>query len=34
MNDYKITYTGEGEGYQLVTERTEAAAKKFFHHQY
>ena len=30
MNEYKITYTGEGEGYQLVTERTEAAAKKFF----
>ena len=30
MNEYKITYTGEGEGYQLVIERTEAAAKKFF----
>lgn len=30
MNEYKITYTGESEGYQLVTERTEAAAKKFF----
>ena len=30
MNEYKITYTGEGEGYQLVVERTEAAAKKFF----
>ena len=30
MNDYKITYTGEGEGYQLVTERTEDAARKFF----
>lgn len=30
MNEYKITYTGEGEGYQIVTERTEAAAKKFF----
>lgn len=30
MNDYKITYTGESEGFQIVTERTEAAAKKFF----
>lgn len=30
MNEYKITYTGESEGYQLVIERTEAAAKKFF----
>ena len=30
MNEYKITYTGEGEGYQIVTERTEADAKKFF----
>lgn len=30
MNEYKITYAGEGEGYQLVIERTEAAAKKFF----
>lgn len=30
MNEYKITYTGEGEGYQIITERTEAAAKKFF----
>ncbi len=30
MNDYRINYTGESEGYQTVTERTEAAAKKFF----
>lgn len=30
MNDYKVTYTGESEGYQIVTERTEAAARKFF----
>ena len=30
MNDYRITYTGESEGYQTITERTETAAKKFF----
>ncbi len=30
MNEYKITYTGEGEGYQTITERSEAAAKKSF----
>lgn len=30
MNEYKITYTGESEGYRLVVDRTEAAAKKFF----
>ena len=30
MNEYKISYTGESEGYQIVTERTEATAKKFF----
>lgn len=30
MNDYKITYTGESEGFRIITDRTEAAAKKFF----
>lgn len=30
MNEYKITYSGESEGYRLITDRTEAAAKKFF----
>lgn len=30
MNDYRITYTGESEGFQTITERTEAAAKKLF----
>ena len=30
MNEYKITYTGESEGYRIITDRTEAAAKKFF----
>lgn len=30
MNEYKITYSGESEGYRLVVDRTEAAAKKFF----
>jgi len=30
MNDYKITYTGESEGYQIITERSEAAARKQF----
>ncbi len=30
MNEYKITYSGESEGYRIITDRTEAAAKKFF----
>lgn len=30
MNEYKITYSGESEGYRIVVDRTEAAAKKFF----
>ena len=30
MNEYKITYSGESEGYRLVVDHTEAAAKKFF----
>lgn len=30
MNEYKITYAGESEGYRIITDRTEAAAKKFF----
>lgn len=30
MNEYKITYTGESEGYRLVVDRTASAAKKFF----
>lgn len=30
MNEYKITYTGESEGYRIITDRTEAAVKKFF----
>lgn len=30
MNEYKITYSGESEGYRLVVDRTEAAAKKYF----
>lgn len=30
MNEYKITYTGESEGYRLIIDRTEAAAKKYF----
>lgn len=33
MNEYKITYTGESEGYRLVVDRTEAAAKKYFREQ-
>ena len=33
MNEYKITYSGESEGYRLVVDRTEAAAKKFFREQ-
>lgn len=33
MNKYKITYTGESEGYRLVVDRTEAAAKKYFREQ-
>lgn len=30
MNEYKITYSGESEGYRLITDRTEAAAKRTF----
>lgn len=30
MNEYKIIYSGESEGYRIVTDRTEAAAKKYF----
>ncbi len=30
MNEYKITYTGESEGYRLIIDRTESAAKKYF----
>lgn len=30
MNEYKITYSGESEGYRIIVDRTEAAAKKFF----
>lgn len=33
MNEYKITYSGESEGYRLVVDRTEAAAKKYFREQ-
>lgn len=33
MNEYKITYSGESEGYRLVVDHTEAAAKKFFREQ-
>lgn len=33
MNEYKITYSGESEGYRIITDRTEAAAKKFFKEQ-
>lgn len=33
MNEYKITYSGESEGYRLVVDRTEAAAKKYFQEQ-
>lgn len=33
MNEYKITYSGEAEGYRIITDRTEAAAKKFFREQ-
>ena len=33
MNEYKITYSGESEGYRIITDRTEAAAKKFFREQ-
>ena len=30
MKEYKITYSGESEGYRLITDITEAAAKKYF----
>jgi len=30
MNEYKITYTGESEGYRIIIDRTESAAKKYF----
>ena len=33
MKEYKITYSGESEGYRLITDITEAAAKKFFREQ-
>ena len=33
MNEYKIIYSGESEGYRLIIDRTEAAAKKFFREQ-
>lgn len=33
MNEYKITYSGESEGYRLVVDSTEAAAKKYFREQ-
>ena len=34
MNDYKVTYNAGAteDGYDIVTELTEAAARKFFNH--